>query len=303
MGQIVVGIDGSQDSENALRWAVNEARRYGDTLVILHAVHTPVVAVPFSSTVMLPPTAELEAYGNDLLKAAVTQIEDVLPRPDIRTELVVQPPVLALLAAAEKSRMIVVGHRGLGSLGAAFLGSVSMRLAARSACPTVVVRADHDVDGSGPVLVGVDGSEHSDAAVRFALSEAQRRSTAVRLLHAYRARPGSSPMEDVDTPADMPAGRRAPDREAAEHHVDAILRRHLDAIPEGLRVTADVTPLDPAEALIADSSGAALTVVGSRGRGALRGLLLGSVSQRVLHAAHSPTVVVHDGSADPDDDA
>jgi nucleotide-binding universal stress UspA family protein len=297
MGQIVVGIDGSRDSEAALFWAAREARLREDRLVILYAVHTPVTAVPFGGAPVLPPTAELKAYGENLLEVAAAMVADDDAPLDVITDLVVQPPVAALLEAARTADLIVVGSRGLGTVGAAFLGSISTRVASRATCPTVVIHPDAgEYRTTGPIVVGIDGPQ-SDAAFRFAVGEAQRRGSTVEAVHAYWLPVVAMPIEGTN----ITGSAENYARRTAEDHIEEFMNRNRHAVPDQVKVTTQVVLNDPAEALAQLSDTAALVVVGSRGRGAFRGMLLGSVSQRVLHRANGPVAVVHDAAdTEPD---
>lgn len=298
MTRIVVGVDGSPESDAALQWAAREAAFRGVRLHVLYALHTPIVAPPLSGGMVLPPTDELQSYAADLLGTAEARAHDAAPGLDVETEMVVQPPVAALLAAAGKAELVVVGNRGLGAVGSAFLGSVSTRLAARSACPTVIVGTGGAGNATGPIVVGVDQSPQAAAALTFALQEAARHTTSVTVVHSFTIPVLPIPFENPDLSGDAAAHAA----EDAERHTHELATRHRSIAPD-VEISVRVTAVDAADSLVAASKDARLTVVGSRGRGAFRGMLLGSVSQQVLHRAHGPVVVVHQGDdvadADP----
>lgn len=133
------------------------------------------------------------------------------------------------------------------------------------------------------IVVGVDDSEGARVALRWALAEADRRHACVEVIHAY-------PFEIawIDG-ADIERWAAAEQRSA-----DAALRRVLanTPAPDGVEVTGSVAEGNPVEVLLNASRDADLLVVGSRGRGGLAGLLLGSVSQRCVERATCPVVVV-----------
>lgn len=190
-----------------------------------------------------------------------------------------------LLDEGYDASLIVVGTRGLSALGALVLGSVSGQVAARSVCPTVVVPPDIGPD-DGSIVVGVDGSPASDAALRFALKEATRRSDTVTAVNAFHAQ--AIPM--LTKPE---AYATALEREHAEKMVAEAVDRALDATGCGLDVTIHTVAGHPADAILDAGQGAAMIVVGSRGRAGVCSLVLGSTSHAVLHQAHRPVVVVH----------
>ncbi len=212
----------------------------------------------------------------------------VAPSVRVTTTLLAGEPVMRLLSRAAGARLLVVGNRGLGGFGSLLLGSVGLRVAAHAPCPVVVVRGSGT--GGGPVVVGVDGSAESDRAVTEAFREAAARSTSVLAVHAWFL-----PLRIGD-----PMGGGYPElvgeaERAGRLLVDKALTMTRERHPD---VPVEVRLLDgsPAGALVEASHDAALVVVGSRGAGALRGLLLGSVAQALLHHAACPVLVCPPGS-------
>jgi nucleotide-binding universal stress UspA family protein len=169
-----------------------------------------------------------------------------------------------------------------------------MQVAAHAHCPVVVVPALPALrTQSGHVIVGVDGSEVSTDAVGYAFAEASQRRADLTLLHAWDMSMVQDPTPLNAVPEDFKAfedGRVALAAEAAVGWAEKY---------PGVAVRTQVVRGRPDEALIDASSRAALVVVGSRGRGGFRELLLGSVSRGVLHGAHGPVAVVrpHPGGA------
>lgn len=172
------------------------------------------------------------------------------------------------LPADLDASMIVVGSASFLEMSDLADGSTAMAMAVHARVPVVIVRPGPSGAGSGPssgrVVVGVDGTELSEAAIDFAFAEARDRGCGITLVHA---------VEDDD--------RRA----AAEAMLTSLGAGYPDVrvvVPAGLA----------SHALIEESAGARLVVVGSRGHGGLGGMLLGSVSQAVVHRAHCPVAVV-----------
>jgi nucleotide-binding universal stress UspA family protein len=227
------------------------------------------------------------------------------------TDLPANPPAAALIDASHDAALVVVGHRGLGGFTGLLVGSVGVQTAAHAACPVIVVRnsePDRDSDpdrasvpdpASGPdnghgaagsaaghVVVGVDGSDLSNLAVDFAFAHAAVHGLDVVAIHVYR----------------HAAFAAASDPRNASNDVDDLRDDHARLLTDALAGCRDKYPDIAvrqkvvhgacADLLVAESAGAALTVVGSRGRGGFTGLLLGSTSQSVLHHAPGPVAIV-----------
>lgn len=285
---IVVGVDGSQVSAAALDWAVAEAGWWDTSLLIVHALQMPLVAVPFATMAVVPPTDDLEKYSQSVLTTATERVRDQAPDLEVRTVTEFLPPADALLRASEEAAAVVVGTRGLGAFGTTFLGSVSTRVSSRAHCPTIVVPSV-PADLSGPIVVGVDGSPHARAAVRFALDEAARRQRDVVAVHAFALPMAGSGIDDPESE----------DRQRATAHDDAIalLTESVDASRDSrsrdVHVELKAVEAGAPDALADVGRTASMTVVGSRGRGGFTGMLLGSVSQTILHHATHPVAVIH----------
>ncbi|GAA2691339.1 universal stress protein [Nonomuraea recticatena] len=291
---IVVGVDGSPQSLSAVDWAAREAAARQCRLRIVHAFLWPIMGVPLGPPVMGPADAGLQQAAEKLLRTAVDRARQAAPTLDVSTDLPVCAPSAALIDASREAVLVVVGHRGLGGFTGLLVGSVGVQTAAHAACPVVVVRdspsGDHDEadPATGQVVVGVDDSDLSDLAVDFAFAHAARHGLGVVAVHAYQWRIGSY-YEHL---------YQSPNRLLAE-----AVARHREQYPE-VPVQQKAVRGESAAVLVAESAGAALTVVGSRGRGGFTGLLLGSTSQRVLHHATGTVAIVraqaaHGGGTTP----
>jgi nucleotide-binding universal stress UspA family protein len=278
-GRIVVGIDGSPTSQQALLWAATEARRRDSGLDVLHGWLPPVELYP--SNLYLDPTA-FHDKAKAILDKAVESVAAGEGSPlDVRPLLLEGAAAVSLVDAASHAELLVVGSRGRGGFTGLLLGSVSRECAHRARCPVVVVPASWAGDETGRIVVGVDGSEPAYTALHWAIAEAAMRHCRLDVVNAYSLPP--------------PVLRAGPLAEDDQEVFEKSSRALLDEMVAPALGAADLQPASvemipacdqPAAGLLAVAHGADLLVVGSRGRGDFRGLLLGSVSQQcVLHAA------------------
>ena len=145
------------------------------------------------------------------------------------------------------------------------------------------------------IVVGVDGSEGAKDALEFAAREAALRQASLRIVYAWEAPPGLF----VDGSGLVPVGAvEPPATEVLErfrrHANDVVDRAAYDVaqVEPGVACELSANEGNPVDALLAEASGADLVVVGRRGRGGFASLVLGSVSQQVVHHASCPVVVV-----------
>ncbi len=284
---VVVGVDGSEGSHAALEWAVDEA---GRRHVPLHLVSAWISDYSAGATAHLQQGVEDVCRAD--LESASAYVRTAAPGTELGTRLVHAQPASALIAASRTAQAVVVGSRGLGAVSEAFLGSTSIQLAAHASCPVVVV-PKHARSTEGRVVVGVDGSALSAEATAYAFDQASRRGLGLTVLHAWDTSIYTSRLA-------MTVLVETWDELEVEQEIitSAAIAGWRDTYPE-VDVETRVVPGRPADILAEASQHAALVVVGSRGRGGFRGLLLGSVSRSVLHRAASPVVVVRPFPPDP----
>lgn len=279
-GAVVVGVDGSSLSEEALDWAGAEAARLGAPLHVVHAfVHVSVIG-GFSPV----SPAEREKLGGDMVHAAADRTRAAHRGLPVTEEVCLGAAAPQLLNAAKDARMIVLGARGHGRVGGMLVGSVSQQVAMHARCPVVVVRGSTDRAG-GSVVIGMDGSPEARAALRFGLRYADGVGAPVRVVRA----------EYLEPVPGIPPGEWYEDRKGQLEQVTESVRSEVDAARgefPGLDIDLRVTRRHPVEALVEEAAEARLVVVASRGLGGFAGLLLGSVSQGVLSRAPSPVAIL-----------
>lgn len=291
---VVVGVDGSPSSLNAVAVASHEAGIRGAELRLVHAFGRSSSHLPAGGPPWNPAGAGVRELLDGTLAAAERRARDVAPHVDITRDVTVGEPLMVLEIASRTASLVVVGSRGLGAFGSLLLGSTSAHLAAHGRCPVLVVRGRPNP--AGPVLLAVDNSPASEEAVRFAFTEASLRGTDLAALHVCR----TASSDVYDGPADPPfvTYDETHLREHAEHILDASLAGRQERYPSVTVVRRPVVGR-VRHTLIDASADAQLLVVGARGRGGFTGLLLGSVSQAVLHHAQCPVAVVRHRGDDP----
>lgn len=290
--EVVAGVDGSVSALRAVRWAAHEAARRGVPLRLLHVCHLAPVRHPRQISPPVEFRNAILEQGRHWLTEAEEAAWHVEPGLSVTTDMHDGIAADVLIQDSRAARLMVLGSRGLGGFRAMLLGSVSAALAAHGHCPVVVVRSTDDrtpPPESGPVLVGVDGSELSEAALAFGFEAAAARGVPLTALHTWL---------DVDVSGSWVALPGTVDWEYVQQQAAQVLTTALGpwrAKYPNVEVRELVERDRPARALLRHGAGAALIVVGSRGRGAVTGLGLGSVSQTLLHHAECPVVVARTG--------
>lgn len=287
---VVVAVDGSAASHNAVRWAANTANKRGIPLRLASSYTMPQFLYAEG---MVPPQElfdDLQAETMEKIDEARNIAYELAPDIKIGHTIAEGSPIDMLLEMSRDVTMIVMGSRGLGGLSGMVMGSVSASVVSHASCPVVVVREDSNVTEDskyGPVVVGVDGSEVSSKATEIAFAEADARGAELIAVHTWM---------DMQVQASL-AGLSAAQQqwEEVEREQTEMLTEQLaplvEAYPE-VRVKKVITRDRPVRALVEQSEGAQLLVVGSHGRGGFKGMLLGSTSRALLQSAPCPMMVV-----------
>jgi nucleotide-binding universal stress UspA family protein len=276
---IIVGTDGSPPAERAVEWAAAEAARRRLRLHIVCALRPHECGLGFHPG--LWGADSLTDAGERILVRAAECVAKTAPDVTVTTELVFEAPAFVLRRQACRAAEVIVGQRGLGGFAGLLLGSTSLGLAGRTACPLIVVRGSTG-DGRNEVLVGVDlRDDGSSRALEYAFEAAALRGAWVRAVHTWEVPPtlfnGAYPVtvrEALAASQDRLAEAVAPWR-----------GRYPD-----VRVIEETPPGQPVDELIKRSDRADLLVVGSHRHGA--GPHIGSVSHGAIHHSDCPVAVL-----------
>ncbi|MFF5764005.1 universal stress protein [Streptomyces tanashiensis] len=277
MKEILLGIDPREQSIPALVWAADEASRRGLAFRL-------VVAVPPAHDWLRYDALAHQSALRLRAESAIANAEDLVRELHgglrIATDLANGVPATVLRDLAAHAALVVVGSRRLGRAAEVFSeSSVVVPLAARAECPVVVVREpEHSAVHPPTLVVGVDGSEFSRAAVAFAVEEARLREARLRAVWVW---PPS-----VLARGDLDEGLAECRRLLAES-VARWAERYPDVV-----ISQEVLRGHPVEKLALASQESLALIVGRRGRGGYSGMRLGSTVHGLLHRAMCPVITV-----------
>lgn len=280
---IIVGYDASEGSKAAFRWALDEATRTGAQITLLFAFEWPALPSTVAPVATSWPDQGAREDAQKMLDAAILEAFQTHPRVLVTGTVADGSAAILLRERSREARLLVLGSRGHGGFTGLLLGSTTVAVSAHAHCPVVVVRGEQE-QPEGPVVVGVDGSTCALLAVEYAFAQAAARDTVLRVVRAWTP---------IAPPRQLPGYIPAEQAGAERIEVDELLADGRSRYPQ-VEVAIDIVAGPPGRVMVDASRDAQLVVVGSRGHGGFGGLLLGSVSQQLLHHAHCPVAVVRE---------
>jgi nucleotide-binding universal stress UspA family protein len=281
---IVVGVDGSTSALDAVKWAAQECARHRVPLRLVHGFLLPTRGYPEIIMTGNEVRQAMENQARQWLEAAAETARAAAPDVVVETALVLEGPVPLLVDESGEARLVVLGSQGLGGFTGLLVGSTAVALAAHGKCPVVVVRGTAVADG--PVVVGVDGSPASEAAIAFAFEAASMRGAPLTAVMTWTDFLVDSAYDEARLAIDWEQVAEAELRLLAQR-----LAGWQEKFPD-VRVDRLVLRDRPVRALLRLAEKAQLLVVGSRGHGGFTGMLLGSTSQALVHHSPCPIAVV-----------
>ncbi len=293
-GKIVVGTDLSGRAQHAVDWAADRAANRGVPLLIVLAL--PEVPIPkrsrlFDAMVTGDYRGWLEENARHKLEELSGQARTRHPDLQVETHIEMGLGSYVLAQASKTALLVVVGARGANAPAKVrALGGTADAVVAHAHGPVAVVTDHGAPNPDGPVVVGVDDSPESDAALALAADEAAHRGVPLRALHAWDLAPW------MMGPMGVTAVHTTPSIERLKERIGEIVQPVVEAHP-GLAASVEVVEARPSAALAEASVGASEVVVGSRGLGGFTGLLLGSTSKEVLRDADCPVIVTRAAEA------
>lgn len=280
-GLVVVGVDGGPGSAGALRYAVEEARRTGAELRLVHVSPTYPPAYP-----MMPALPEqIARAGDEILQRAQDQVAEMAPGLRVSVRRLIGPRIVELVNSAADADLLVIGHETRSAVERMFGAGTTAAVAAHTDVPVVVVPAEWEPgSATGPVVAGLKSEEHADELLGVAFARAAASGAPLRVVHAWKL-----PDEYID----LIEARTH--REYWEQRGTDLLEKALapwrERYPD-VEVKTEVVHDEPACALVDASLGASLVVLVRRPPVKVLGHHLGGTGRAVLKAVSCPVEVV-----------
>lgn len=274
----LIGVDGSEQSRVALAWGLARASERGAEVELLHVADDSFLS---ESVAFL---SEAQQASEQMLQAETEYARSLGFTGKISGTAVVGHPIAEVEEASKHADLLILGAHNGSRFAGSFFGTRAVKVAATAHCPVAVIPAVAAAEPKAGVVVGVDGSEASKKAIAVAAESASFRGSPLIAVYAWM--PPLTPGLEYLWSEELVESQRSAAEEAIAIGVAGLAERYPD-----LEIRREIVQSPPVAALVQAAEGAELLVVGSRGRGGISRLLLGSVSHGVLQALPCPVVV------------
>lgn len=274
----IIGVDGSEQSRVALDWGLIRAAQTGAHVELMHIADDSFLS---ESVAFL---SEAQEASEQMLAAEIEYAKAAGYTGNITGTAIVGHPVAEIEAASKDADLVILGAHAGSKLAGSFFGTRAVKIAAVAHCPVAVIPDTVPGQPKPGVVVGVDGSESAKKAIAYAAEEASSRG--VPLIAVYAWMPPLTPGLEYLWSEELVESQRSAAEEALAIGTAGLATRYPELVIERRIVQAP-----PVAALIQTAENADVIVVGSRGRGGLSRLLLGSVSHGVLQSLPRTTIV------------
>lgn len=274
----LIGVDGSEQSRVALAWGLARASERGAEVELLHVADDSFLS---ESVAFL---SEAQQASEQMLQAETEYARSLGFTGKISGTAVVGHPIAEVEEASKRADLLILGAHNGSRFAGSFFGTRAVKVAATAHCPVAVIPAVTAAEPKAGVVVGVDGSEASKKAIAVAAEAASFRGSPLIAVYAWM--PPLTPGLEYLWSEELVESQRSAAEEAIAIGVAGLAERYPD-----LEIRREIVQSPPVAALVQAAEGAELLVVGSRGRGGISRLLLGSVSHGVLQALPCPVVV------------
>lgn len=284
---VVVGYDGSDGADRALEWALDLAGRRRAPVRLVRVFEPTLYSSGLGGGYIVSDAHDLRQDASAQLEVATDRARRSHPDLAVESTLEEGSPERVLADEGRRAGTLVLGSRGESAVSTLLAGSTTVYVASHATCPVIAVPMTSLVPSAKGVVVGADGSELSEAAIGYAFQLASELRSPLTGVHAW-----FEPVVGTALGSTLPV-QHDPVLHARDQEI--LLAESLAGWSEkypDVDVRRRVVHGPAAAALVEAAVGAELLVVGSRGRGVVRSLLLGSVSHAVLHLSTVPVAVV-----------
>lgn len=289
-GTIVVGVDGSRTARHALHWTARWAAHTNTRVTLLAALGDPPTNGE-GDNLADEPDSEFRQEVRAMVEAEVEYVREEVKGVEIAYLDVWGEAAKVLIEASRHALVLVLGTRGLGGWTGLLLGGVSDKVIGHARGPVVVVPPHwKPARRDEPVMLGVDDPGSAGPSVAFAIMATRALGTTLHAVHAWEVQKGWSALATT-----FGAGHVRSAAEQAQRRLDSVCAMVGQAAPE-VQVVPRLIEGNPAVVLAEASETARMMVVGTRGRGGLQGLVLGSCSRRLAQTSACPVAIIRERS-------